>query len=105
MLAIYASRAALPHRLEEDGLRLRYGALAGVFVPLSEKAAVERVQRRAPGPGDGLQTEPEDGSIYLATGGKTDLTLTLYSARTVQGLFRSAGPASTIHPAADEAER
>jgi hypothetical protein len=105
MFGLYASLAALPHRLEEDGLRLRYGALAEGFVPFSEIAAVERARRRAPGPGDGLQTDPEDGGMYLATGGKTDLTLILHSPRTIRGLFRSAGPATTIHLATDELER
>ena len=102
---LYASLVTLPHSLEEDGLRLRYGALAEGFVPLSEIAAVQLAQRRAPGPGDGLQTDTEGGGIYLATGGRTDLTLTLHSPQTVQGLFRSAGPASTIHLTADEPKR
>jgi hypothetical protein len=105
MFGLYASLVTLPHRLEENGLRLRYGALAEGFVPFSEIAAVERAQRRAPGPGDGLQTDPEEGEIYLATGGKTDLTLRLRSPQTAKGLFRSVGPASTIHLAADEPER
>lgn len=105
MFGLYASLITLPHRLEENGLRLRYGALAEGFVPLSEIAAVERAQRRAPGPGDGLQTDPEDGGIYLTTGGKTDLTLRLRSPQTAKGPFRSTGPASTIHLAADEPGR
>jgi hypothetical protein len=73
-------------------------------VPLSEIAAVQRAQCRAPGPGDGLQTDPEDGGIYLAMDGKTDLTLTLRSPVTVQGIFRTAGPVSKIHLAADQPE-
>lgn len=105
MFGLYASLVALPHRLEENGLRLRYGAMVEGFVPLSEIAAVERTQRRAPGPGDGLQTDPEDGGIYLAMGGRTDLTLRLRSPQTVKGLLRNAGPASTIHLAADEPQR
>lgn len=95
----------LPHHLEEGGLRLRHGAVAEGFVPFSEMAAVERTQRRAPGPGDGLQTDPEEDEIYLSTGGRTDLTLRLRSPHAVQGLFRSAGPSPTIHLAADEPEK
>jgi hypothetical protein len=49
--------------------------------------------------------DPEDGGIYLDTGGKTDLTLNLHSSRTVQSLFRSVESAPTIHFAADEPER
>lgn len=105
MFGLYASLVTLPHRLEEDGLRLRYGALAEGFVPLSEIATVRLAQRRPPGPGDGLQTGSGEGGIYLATGGRTDLTLMLHSPQTVQGLFRSTRPASTIHLAADEPQR
>ena len=36
IFGLYASLVTLPHRLEENGLRLRYGALAEGFVPLSE---------------------------------------------------------------------
>lgn len=105
MFGLYASLVTLLHRLEEDELRLRYGALAEGFVPFSEIATVQLAQRRAPGPGDGLQADTEDGGIYLATGGRTDLTLMLHSPRTIQGLFRSTGPAPTIHLAADEPQK
>ena len=105
MFGLYASLVTLPHHLEEGGLRLRHGAVAEGFVPFSEMAAVERTQRRAPGPGDGLQTDPEEDEIYLSTGGRTDLTLRLRSPHAVQGLFRSAGPSPTIHLAADEPEK
>ncbi|MGH3145756.1 MAG: hypothetical protein ACRDTR_08135 [Rubrobacter sp.] len=105
MFGLYASLVTLPHRLEEHGLRLRYGALAEGFVPLSEIAAVERARRRAPGPGDGLQTDPGGGGIYLSAGGRTDLTLRLHSPQSVRGLFRNVQPARTIHLAADDPER
>ena len=36
IFGLYASLVTLPHRLEENGLRQRYGALAEGFVPLSE---------------------------------------------------------------------
>ncbi len=75
IFGLYASLIALPHRLEENGLRCHHGALAEGFVPLSEIAAVQRAQCRAPGPGDGLRTDPEDGGIYLAMDGMTDLIL------------------------------
>jgi hypothetical protein len=59
---------------------------------------------RSPGPGDGFQTDPEDGGIYLAMDGMTDLILILRSPVTVQGIFRTAGPALKIHLAADQPE-
>ena len=36
IFGLYASLVTLPHRLEENSLRLRYGALAEGFVSLSE---------------------------------------------------------------------
>jgi hypothetical protein len=41
ILAFYASLATLPYRLEDDGLRLRYGAFAEGFVSYAEIAGVE----------------------------------------------------------------
>jgi hypothetical protein len=37
------------------------------------------------------------GGIYLSTSGKTALTIRLHTPQTVDGLFRTAGPAATIH--------
>ncbi len=101
----YASLVALPHRLEASGLRLRYGAFAQGFIPYSEVEKIEHKTRRAPKPGDGLQTYPKEGALYLAMGGKTDLTLHLRTPQAINGLFRTPEPAPTIHLAADEPEK
>ena len=105
LLGFYASLVTLPHSLREDGLRLRYGAFAHGFIPYRNIASVERASRRAPRSGDGLQTSPRGDEIYISISGKTDLTLRLHTPQTVQGLFRTAGPAATIHLAADEPKR
>jgi hypothetical protein len=105
LLGFYASLVTLPHSLQEDGLRLRYGAFADGFIPYREIASVERASRRAPRSGDGLQTSPQGNEIYISISGKTDLTLLLHTPHTVEGLFRTAGPAATIHLAADEPKR
>jgi len=70
LLGLYASLVALPHRLEVEGLRLRYGLLAEGFLPLSgdrERVAnftrgshlrrrpFARIRRRNPLPGFGRQ--------------------------------------------------
>ena len=101
-LGFHASLQALPHRLEETGVRLRYGAFAEVLVPYPEIGAVERSVRRTPGGGDGLRTVPEEDAAYLTITGKTDLTLKLKSPRTVEGVFRSVGPVGTMHLSADK---
>ena len=105
LLGFYASLVTLPHSLQEDGLRLRYGAFADGFIPYREIASVERASRKAPTSGDGLQTSHQGDEIYISISGKTDLTLLLHTPHTVEGLFRTAGPAATIHLAADEPKR
>ena len=48
LLGLYASLVALPHRLEETGLRLRHGILAEGFVPYKEIDEVVQTARKAP---------------------------------------------------------
>lgn len=66
ILGFHASLAALPHRLESGGVRLRYGLFAEVLVPYAGISGVERAARRAPKPGEGLHTAPDEGAAYLA---------------------------------------
>lgn len=102
LLGLHASLVALPHRLEENGLRLRYGAFAEGFVPYAEISEVEHATRKSPKGGEGLRAAPEEDALYLATGGRTDLTLHLNSPRAVKGLSQTLEPTKTIHLAADE---
>ena len=105
LVGLYASRVTLPHRLEEDGVRLRQGLFAEVFVPYAEVEGVEKKRRKAPRDGDGLQSSPEGDAAFLAINGKVDLALALRSPLTVRGFFKDAGPVGTVHVAADEPER
>lgn len=105
MLGFHASLVALPHRLESGGIRLRYGLFAEVFVPYAEISGVERAARTAPKPGDGLRVAPDEGAVYLAINGKTDLTVRLREPRPVRGFFKDTEPTTEIHFAADDPER
>lgn len=105
ILGFQASLAALPHRLETGGVRLRYGLFAEVFVPYAEISGVERAARKAPKSGDGLQAVPEEGAVYLAINGKTDLTVRLREPHPVRGFFKNPEPAAEVHFAADDPER
>lgn len=105
VLGFYASLVALPHSLEEDGLRLRYGLFAEVLVPYEQIRSVERKSRKAPKQGDGLQTAPGEDAAYLAISGKTDLALKLGKPLAVGGFFKKIAPVGAIHVAADEPER
>lgn len=105
ILGFYASLITLPHRLESSGIRLRYGLFAEIFVPYTEVSGAEHAARKAPKPGDGLQTALDEGAVYLAINGKTDLTLRLSEPRPVRGFFKNTEPAAEIHFAADDPER
>lgn len=102
LLGVYASRVTLPHRVEEDGIRLRQGLFAEAFVPYAQIANVERKRRRSPRDGDGLQGSPDGDAAYLAINGSVDLALALKSPLTVRGFFKDRGPVRNIHAAADE---
>ena len=111
LAGLYASLILLPHRMEEDGLRLRYGAHAEVFVPYAEIEEVE-VRPLSPAgsgrglfPAEGLIWSSEEGVLLIPVGGKTDLSLRLRSPLEGRGLFRSLGPAAKIRAAADEPSR
>lgn len=87
ILGFHVSLVALPHRLESSGVRLRYGLFTEVFVPYAEISGVERAARKAPKPGDGMRAAPDEGAVYLAINGKTDLTVRLREPRPVRGFF------------------
>ena len=101
LLGLYASLVTLPHRLEETGLRLRHGVLAERFVPYEEIEDAVRTDRKAPNFGDGLSHVPAEDALYLATGGKTDVTLRLRVPRSIDGFLKESEPACLVHLAAD----
>ena len=105
LFGLYASRVALPHRLEEEGLSLRQGLFAEAFVPYAEVKGAERKRRKSPRDGDGLQRSPDGDAAYLAINGRVDLALTLRNPLTVRGFLKDIGPVGVIHVAADEPER
>lgn len=105
LLGLYASLVTMPHRLEEKGLCLRYGVFAGGFVPYKEIQDAVKAIRKAPSSGDGLEYASEEDALYLAAGGKTDVTLHLRAPRTITGFLKESEPARTLHLAVDDAGR
>lgn len=101
LLGLYASFVALPHRLERTGLRLRHGVLAEGFVPYEAIETVLRKEGKVPHFGDGLSHDTGEDALYLATGGKTDVALSLRAPRSVRGFLKETKPASRIHLAVD----
>lgn len=104
VLGLYASLATHPHRMEETGLRLRYGLFAEGFIPYVEIGDTARASREAPRFGEGLSHIPEEDAFYLVAGGKTDLTLRLKNPRSVRGFFSESTPASLFHLSIDDPE-
>ncbi len=102
LLGFYASLATLPHRLEANALRLRYGLFAQALIPYGEIRSVKLANRRSPKSGDGPRLAPAENAVYLAVGGKTNVALTLRAPRTVSGFSREIGPAATFCLRADE---
>ena len=100
ILGFHASRVALPHRLEEAGLRLHHGIFAEGFIPYTEIRRVLPFRRKAPEWGDGLRVGK--GEAYLAIGGNTDIALELRSPHSLQGFLRPTKPVGTVHLAVDE---
>lgn len=76
VLALHAACVTRPHLVEADGsLRLRYGALFDLRVPAAAVSAA-RVERRFPD-GGGLVRVDGDGTLDLAVGGRTTVTVEL----------------------------
>ena len=100
-----AALRVLPHRLESGAVRLRHGIWAEVLIPYREIASVEQQSLRAPGGREGLVTDRNEGSAYLAVGGRTDVTIRLRAARSVRGLLRPTPPVTMVHVAADDSAR
>ncbi len=95
----------LPHRLEEKGLSLSYGAFVAGFVPYKEIQDMSKGIRKAPSFEDGLEYAPEEDALYLAAGGKTDVTLHLRTSRTINGFLKESEPARILHLAVDDPGR
>ncbi|MFE7141727.1 hypothetical protein ACFVAG_28630 [Streptomyces sp. NPDC057644] len=75
ILALHAAAVTRPHLVGPDGsLRLRYGALFDLRVP-ADAIASARVDRRFPD--GGLVRVDEDGTLDLAVGSQTTVTVEL----------------------------
>ncbi|MFD4002308.1 hypothetical protein [Streptomyces rubiginosohelvolus] len=75
ILALHAAAVTRPHLVGADGsLRLRYGALFDLRVPAAAIASA-RVERRFPD--GGLVRVDEDGTLDLAVGSQTTVTVEL----------------------------
>ena len=105
LVGVWSSLRVLPHRLETNGIRLRYGTLAEAFVPYS--SIVDIAAKRAPTPNgkEGLVVSSDGTTAYLSVGSRTDVEIHLEPARTIQGLVKETEPVGTMRVAVDEPER
>jgi hypothetical protein len=105
VLSFYASLRVLPHRLEPEALRVRYGALAEGRIPYDAIGVATLERRPAPGRGEGLSLSPKKTVAHLAVGGRTDVALRLNRPLALRGPLRPTPPVNVVRIAADEPER
>ncbi len=103
LAGFYASVQVLPHQLEQEQIRLHFGAFAEGVVPYQQISGIVLERRRTPGGRDGLQVAPSGNAAYLGTGSRTDLTLHLSTPLALIGLRGPTRPVRTICLAADDA--
>lgn len=100
VLALQAACVTRPHLVEADGsLRLRYGALFDLRAPAAVIAAA-RVDRRFPG--GGLVRVDEDGTLDLAVGSQTTVTVELTEPVEFVRPLGKRGSARTLRFHADD---
>ncbi|MFI1220944.1 MULTISPECIES: hypothetical protein [unclassified Streptomyces] len=100
VLAIHAACVTRPHVVEADGsLRLRYGALFDLRVPAAVIAAA-RVERRFPD--GGLVRVDGDGTLDLAVGSQTTVTVELTEPVVFVRPLGRRGSARTLRFHADD---
>ncbi|MNK61420.1 hypothetical protein D3C87_805800 [compost metagenome] len=103
VVMVFASLRSMPHRMTKQGVELRYGALAGGFIPYAQIAEAQVAMANAPQFGDGLQVEND--SAYLAIAGETNLVLRLTEPMRLDKMFGQTAPVREIHFATDEPKR
>lgn len=105
ILGLYASLVTLPHRLEPEGVRLRYGALSAGFIPYDAIAEMVREKRKTPRKPQGLSFSADRSAAYFGIDGTTDVALYLSAPQQMRGFLNSPPPVSIIYLAVDEPER
>jgi len=103
VVMLFASLRSIPHRMTKQGLELRYGALAGGFIPYAQIAEAHVAMANAPQFGDGLQVEND--KAYLAIAGETNLLIRLKEPICLDKTFGQTPPVREIHFATDEPKR
>lgn len=106
MFGLYASLVVLPHRLEPEGLLLRYGVLNHAFIPYASIARVEEARRTTPGGREGLRVVPDpEPAAYLGMGGRTDGTIALREPVQFWTLTGPSRPVRIVHVAVNDPAR
>jgi len=102
MVGFYASMTVLQHRVEEGGVRVRYGLLNEAFVPYAAIAEIRLERVRATGTREGLRVDGEEHSARLNVGGRTDITLVLSAPISLRTFRGSTPPVTRLSLAADD---
>lgn len=106
VFGLYASLVVLPHRLESDGLRVRYGVLNETVIPRDRIIGIEEEQRKVPGGREGLIfPDGETGVAYLSIGGRTHLRIEVAEPVQFLTLTGPSRPIDVLNLAANHADR
>ncbi len=103
LIMLFSSLRSLPHRMAPEGLELRYGVLAGAFIPYDRIAEAHVMMASPPKTGDGLQVIGE--TAYLVVGGETNLVLRLTQPMPLDKTLGETSPVREIHFVTDEPKR
>ncbi len=104
VLGYYAALVVRPHRLEDDGLRLRLGLFADERLPYAAIASVAREQQSVK-KRQGLSLSADQTMAFLSMDGKTDVTLHLAAPWRLRGFPALPATVTTVCLAVDDSKR
>jgi len=103
---LYASLVVLPHRLEPEGLRVRYGVLNEAVIPYDRIVGLEEEQRKTPDGREGLIfPEGETGVAFLSIGGRTHLRIEVDEPVRFRTFTGPSRPINVLSVAANHPDR
>ena len=102
VFGLYASMTQLQHRVEERGVRIRYGLLNEAFVPYAAITEIKVERVRATGMTEGLRVDGEEHSARMNVGSRTDITFVLAAPISIRTLRGSTPPVTRFSLAADD---
>ena len=87
----------LPHQLDRQGFRLRYGILLDVLIPYQDIERIDQVKHQEPGMGqEGLKVDAGERTARIRVGGAVNLRLALRRPLRLRTLSGWSAPVEAI---------